>query len=1478
LILVRRLLDKGSFDAAAQLLDEVLAGESDALFRPEIGVPLYRYLKPEAEHLLRQMPDKGHEAYKLRCESAAGHLLDEAIAAGTPDALAAVAGRYFYTEAGAKATYLLAHHCLNHGHPLHAAVYLQRLRDRSPEADAFEPSLSATLAACWYRSGMAGAAEQVLLQLRARHPDATISIAGRQQRIFADAGQALVWLELLVGAPPKPVVAGGWTMYRGSPDRNAVSQAGSPFLQAEPLAPLCDDPLLAETAQKLRNEFLEAHRAALPMLHPLVVGDTIVLRTATRIRAIDFDDGTLRWESLLDDSLSGFVKQNDEQKKSQSDDLARALRRRLFRDAAFGRLSSDTYSVFGVENLTFGMEDDYQRLIVTPDGRRRLDPGSLKQYNRLTAYDVKTGKLRWEIGGPANVKMVRQPGTYFLGTPLPLGGLLYVLAEADRQTLLLELDADSGRRISERPLSAKEEQPSKAATPFQMTRLTNRLPRFGTSPAYADGMLVCLTPENHLVAIDLATRAVQWIYQVPTLTAQLDQNMIMMIRNGLVKPPDMDDMDGWAEAGVTIADGCVVLTPARVDKLVCLNLADGRVRWEVDRRNGLYVAGVHDGKVAVVDRAGVWAVGLDDGKPAWPHEIVEYPGGALPSGRGLMADGRYHLPLSTAEVVAIDLEHGRLAARCRSPEGVVPGNLVGCRGHVLSQGIDGLRRFDLVSTRKQQLADQLQQRPDDPQAMFELGKAVLSDGQHTEAIDLFRRALKIKPDPPCEAMLTEALLDGLRADFDAFRTQAEESLALVEDPAAKARFLQELAVGEQRAGRIEAALEDYLKLSDLALEDAEPQYFSAVWAVRRDRWLRARLRELLATADAQQRERIEQQIAARATDDRLQPFLSHFGFGTAAHDVRLRLARKLAEEKPSLQAERLLRHVLRSGDDSQRHEAVALLGALFRDAKQPLEAARFYRYLNEELAETVCLDGKTGRQLVEALPQDDPVRDRLTYRSVWPVGKVQTKFTEQSSGVNMQWPVLVAGEGGPLGTAASVQLDSSLRGISGHDAFGRQRWKVDLVDTATSSQLLSLHINSVQRGLSRGWLSGHLLLLQMGNRIYAVDGFGSESKLLWQREISTQAAANAMAMRMMGFGGMMPGIPNARPASQRLPVVLSSEAVCFRRERKLVAVDPLSGKELWSRADVRADSDLFGDDEMIFVTPAESDRAVVFSTTDGHELGRRTVPPIKQRMWTLGRRVVTWSTEAKGSRLAMVDPWTGKELWQHTFDAAAQTWLVRGEEVGVLQPDGLLTVVALADGKAVMQARVDAAESLSGIVLLRCHDRYVLIVNRPGGDANVVMSSSIAGFVKIDGNVYGLDRRTGKMLWWREVEGQAMRVDQPSELPVLAFCSRVRKRVGTSSRYVCKILCLDKRNGRELFNREFNKSTNNVYEIHADPDNRQVELRTHLGKLELKFTDEPEGEEDPAAPDEEKADPDAEKEPEPDAKEPLEEEVEEKVG
>ena len=72
-------------------------------------------------------------------------------------------------------------------------------------------------------------------------------------------------------------------------------------------------------------------------------------------------------------------------------------------------MSSDGRLVFGLECIPFDLGADNQSMIIRPDGRRQLDPGAFKSYTTLTAYDVKTGKVRWELGGPPVEAGIRSP-------------------------------------------------------------------------------------------------------------------------------------------------------------------------------------------------------------------------------------------------------------------------------------------------------------------------------------------------------------------------------------------------------------------------------------------------------------------------------------------------------------------------------------------------------------------------------------------------------------------------------------------------------------------------------------------------------------------------------------------------------------------------------------------------------------------------------------------------------------------------------------------------------------------------------------------------------------------------------------------------------------------------------------------------------------------------------------------------------------
>ncbi len=139
-------------------------------------------------------------------------------------------------------------------------------------------------------------------------------------------------------------------------------------------------------------------------------------------------------------------------------------------------------------------------------------------------------------------------------------------------------------------------------------------------------------------------------------------------------------------------------------------------------------------------RNGIDAINLEDGKPAWAGRAIPFPGGASVTGHGFYAGNQYFVPLSTAEVAAVDLDSGKIVAIAKSRKGIVPGNLVCYRGRIISQGLDGVEVYyqtDAARTDSQRL---LAKNPDDVEGLTLRGEIALDEGRSTEAVTDFRRA------------------------------------------------------------------------------------------------------------------------------------------------------------------------------------------------------------------------------------------------------------------------------------------------------------------------------------------------------------------------------------------------------------------------------------------------------------------------------------------------------------------------------------------------------------------------------------------------------------------------------------------------------------------------------------------------------------------------------------------------------------------
>jgi outer membrane protein assembly factor BamB len=346
--------------------------------------------------------------------------------------------------------------------------------------------------------------------------------------------------------------------------------------------------------------------------------------------------------------------------------LALLLANRAWEDATFGALSSDGEFVFAIEDLGMGMA-----------GLVALRAPSLRDYNRLVAYDVKTGRAVWEVGGPRTENTEPLDGTNFLGAPLVLDRRLYVLGESGSEVRLFVLDPRNGRLEWAQTINADTGASSNVFTRAQS----------GLSPSCFGEILVCPVGSDQVVAVDLTRRSLAWrqkFFNIAELYDPRRQQALFVQQQRLIASQGGApiDQNRWLDSLAVIGDMRVVVTPRDANEIYCLNLLDGSLVWKKPRGEGLFVAGIHQGKVLVVGRSYVQALNLADGEPSWP-EPASVP---VPSGRGFVAGEYLHLPLVTAEVATINLRDGRVVARACSLAGNVPGNLVSVQGTVVSRG------------------------------------------------------------------------------------------------------------------------------------------------------------------------------------------------------------------------------------------------------------------------------------------------------------------------------------------------------------------------------------------------------------------------------------------------------------------------------------------------------------------------------------------------------------------------------------------------------------------------------------------------------------------------------------------------------------------------------------------------------------------------------------------------------------------------
>ncbi|MCG8451257.1 MAG: PQQ-like beta-propeller repeat protein [Pirellulales bacterium] len=1436
---VRERIAQGEFSQAIRFLDEVLSRPEDSFLLSGIRGE-YVGLKETVWKIIRDLPPAGQQAYQTTFGPVARRLLQQAVADGDFEKLRMLTRRYFHTPSGYEAAILLAQHEADMGRHLSAALIFQQLLDTPAAAARFEPQLSLQAGFSWLALGNQARAEQLFQNIDSANHQ-SVRVGGQNLRLDRREGNILDKLLQSAGSPTGKDIETErhWLTFHGNPQRNGQPEGGLPHMRVDWQVRLLTHPALEAAHDELSAGRGIHQQPVIPAAAPLAVGNYLITRSAHNLIAVDFTTGKRVWQ-VQPQRFSAFerlINGGGEEENDGELEPALAFAQRIWEDYLYNTISSDGQRVYVIRDLKAPRLNRYGAF-VAPFMRQAPGEAFAEGTNRLCAYDLETqGKLVWEVDGAVNQEQLK--GAFFLGAPLAVGKSLYCLAEknSEKAIYLFALDRQTGKLLWRQQLANLET--------GILVDLNRRLQ--AVIPSYDEGVLVCPTGVGVVVGVDLAKQSLAWAYHYKS-----EQRLSNFMRNRGGRRTQSGNQ--WVQGAMTIAEGRVLLSPPESNALHCLDLATGALLWKQPRRQGLFVAGVDEDIVLVVGQEGFSALRLEDGKPAWKHSSLGFPQQSYPTGQGFLSQGKYHLPLSNAEVIAVDVGAGEIVGKAVGREGRPLGNLICHRGTVVSQNGSFLDRFGQIDVLRAESLHKLEINPMDHVALRTLGEMDYNAGHLTEAIQRLSEAFRVEPeDLQTRDVLSECLQAALDENFALYRDYLP-LLEKVQGPAVHDRLvlLRLKAHGLLEIGDVLGAFAVCREMVEQVDHSFGLLEIGRQHQVALPRWISAQVAALWQQADDLQREQISSELADQIAQlsidtnyNRVDQFFRCYGTLEICDPVAMQVALHHISQGNRLPAQQLLLRLVQSENPSIASQAVARSAQLLHQADLDRLAASFDAELSTTLANVPCLDGKTGQECLEqwnARPNPGGLN--------WPYGEVRVSSSGSKHGASRRGSrpsyveVQLERSGEILGNC-NVFLGHNSREVLVRDSQGKEFFR------ATLDRPSSIPVYGA--GSTYGVARGNLLLLSSGQQFLAINtlatGEPGSPQLLWKK----QAVSNLD--NQLNRLGRRTRRQSVRPGSFRAPRAerdgkwigvigpVTHNSCILQDQSRLFCVDPLTGELKWMRSDAPSGCDLFGDEQFVFAVQRGSKKAMVFSTIDGRPLGVTAVPIWPERLATRGRNILQWRKLAnRDFELSAIDALSREILWKHHFDKSARIDIARGRFVAVVDAQGNCAVVDADSGERIVDESLPSTASLREVHLLAGADHLILAVQRSATPRQTRQRISLFNsfdYTLFDGQIYVFRRSDGSPTFAgpATVRQQGLMLSQPVDLPVIAFAANLPRQTNSGGGNAMRLLLLEKASGRVLLSDDKLPVSVNYFALGAsDSKPNQIVVEMVNKEVRLDFT------------------------------------------
>jgi outer membrane protein assembly factor BamB len=906
-----------------------------------------------------------------------------------------------------------------------------------------------------------------------------------------------------------------------------------------------------------------------------------------------------------------------------------------------------------------------------------------------------------------------------------------------------------------------------------------------------------------------------------------------------------------------VSRGRVVEMPRHSRYIHCVDLASGKRLWKVPRfspeptgrpGNGdEYVAAIVGDVVLVVGMQVCRGLSLENGDVRWSVAF------GAPSGRGVLVDDKYLLPLEEGRIATISVETGeqigfsiprRADGDEANPSFWRPGNLVAHGEMIVSTGPYGVSAFPQSEPLLARARQMLKGRPDSAPDLLLAAELELNLGGLDRAYTLLERCMSF-PLKQAQRVQAETLFrELLYLKLEENPHDAQAVLARLENfshsPEHRARFLMARAEWQLRSRSFQGVLDSVHELARLNPQGLLPDSRDPSLRVSARSWAAGIHERMRKAADDQQRRRIDDAVLTRQQDAldagtiaAMQSFLVEFANWPHAAPVRQRLAETLIEAARFQQAELLLLQNRGDADPAIAAEATATLARLWDDRRLFGEAGQLLDEMDGRFADTQLSDGTTGREFVESFPKDS-----ITWQARHTAA--ETEAPARVSIIQRHWE------------QTNVEMESAYRQTRGYFSWP-DRSDLSLVNKGTSRETVLAAVDR-QTGLIVGECK---IPRRMSYPVWA-----RHTRLGHMLPLGGTAAMHGVSLLQMVDEEPLWSVrfEPLEAREDRMLVGPAGPGVCvFQGRGYLVGVDPATGRILWQRSELPPDCGLFvnqsigliGDDEAIAVFNADRASYSVYRTATGEFVrsGRLSIDVrYLSQSRAFGRRLVYVSSVPGNRRLQVVDILSGRIEYDLPFTSQLMTTVTPDNELVVVLPDGTLRILDVEKGVFSLQWRFDphllVGRSTSNVVVFSDErNYYVNIQKRPYRRINrqpryhSYYTTTHFPRSTVQADLFAISRETGKVQWRRNLSQRTVLRAPQYGLPYMILLSYVRDlRQGNRNSVLVEVI--DRRSGATIGLRE-GLLPDRFVELSVDPTKRHVQLHGFNSRIDIDAQAEP---------------------------------------